>query len=800
MKMKSILFIIISCFQLVENASDRSSNKGATTLIILGANGDLAKRKIWPSVQELIFRNLVDTSLLHIYAASREPTQTTVDNLKHYFKHLSCETIKDFNENCTELNCKIASIVTPCSLKVEQDYEELHHFINSRLIEESLYEAVRIFYLSVPPFAYTAIAQNIDHYARPSSNNTILRVAVEKPFGKDLQSAQTLAGHLQKYLNSNELFIIDHYLHKPGVSQILDFRLNNLNKLNPIWNGKYISHIEVVAREMLSVEGRTYYDQYGVIRDMLQNHLTEIVALLIADLTNFTSVKSGTNFDLNKAKLEALKTMYPPFVNNVILGQYSDYQTHLFQDLDKTKTRSCTPTFAVVLMNVRSPQWLGIPIFLISGKSLGKKETYARVVFKQSLLSWFPYETRQCTDTIVFNIETGNYRNYSIEVPFGKDYNMYHFLSHQLDSTCKTTAFIPDKQQPLQAYASIIKNLVEGKESYFIPLKNALQSWHVWSPLLHELDGKHSNLLIYSNDLWNNMKLSVNGSDLILSFKHMDTQYRQRRNEEIVFDNDNNFVHYISTNDITSFTSEDLFGHQIYTLSRSELAQNMSHDIYHAALKSIKERGMYHVAFPGGMSPLSIYQALVLNYKDSFPWTKTHVWQTDERCVTPTSVESNLNNLMNHLLNLVPIPYMNIHPLYKNCMTEKTQSQINISQEVDGLFDYVMLGVGGDGHITSIFTSNMIEQEIAISDTIHLINLLSTYPIAIKKRVSLTIKQLIKTRIISVLITGDGKCDLLMKIKRQCLDTSNITLPIVQLLHMALPGTVKVWIDRDLCN
>ena len=131
--MKSILFIIISCFQLVENASDRSSNKGATTLIIMGANGDLAKRKIWPSVQELIFRNLVDTSLLHIYAGSREPTQTTVDNLKHYFKHLSCETIKDFNGSCTR---KIASIVTPCSLKVEQDYEELHHFINSRLIEE----------------------------------------------------------------------------------------------------------------------------------------------------------------------------------------------------------------------------------------------------------------------------------------------------------------------------------------------------------------------------------------------------------------------------------------------------------------------------------------------------------------------------------------------------------------------------------------------------------------------------------------------------------------------------------------
>ena len=799
MKMKSIFFIILSCFQLVENANNRSSNKGATTLIIMGANGDLAKRKIWPSVQELIFRNLVDTSLLHIYAASRQPTQTTIDNLNHYFKHLSCATLKDFNENCTEFNHKIASIVTPCSLKIEQDYEKLHHFINSRLTKENLYEAARIFYLSVPPFAYTGIAQNIDRYARPSSDDTILRVAVEKPFGKDLQSAQTLADHLQKYLNSNEVLIVDHYLHKPGVSQILDFRLSNLDKLNPIWNAKYISHVEVVAREMLSVEGRTYYDQYGVVRDMLQNHLTEIVALLIADLTNFTSVKSGTNFDLNKAKLEALKTIYPPFVNNVVLGQYSDYQTHLFHDLDKTKIGSRTPTFAVVLMNVRSPQWFGIPIFLISGKLLGKKETYARIVFKQSLLSWFPYETRQCTDTIVFNIETDNYRNYSIEVPFGKGYNMYHFLSHQVDGTCKMTVFIPDNQQPLQAYASIIKNLIEGKDSYFIPLKNALQSWHVWSPLLHELDRGQSNLLIYSSNLWNNMKLSVNDSDLILSFKHNDIQYAQRRNqEEIVFDNDNNFVHYISTNDVTSFTNEDLFGHQVYTLSRSELAQNMSHDIYHAALKSIQERGVYHVVFPGGMSPLTIYQALVLSYKDSFPWTKTHVWQTDERCVTPTSVESNFNQLMNHLLDLVPIPYTNIHPLYKNCMTERTQD--NISQVMDGLFDYVLLGVGGDGHIASIFTSDVIEQEIAISDSIHLINLLSTSPISIKKRVSLTIKQLIKAKIISVMITGDGKCDLLKKIKRQCLDTSNITLPIAQLLHMALPGTVKVWIDRDLCN
>ena len=164
MKMKSIFFIILSCFQLVENANNRSSNKGATTLIIMGANGDLAKRKIWPSVQELIFRNLVDTSLLHIYAASRQPTQTTIDNLNHYFKHLSCATLKDFNENCTELNHKIASIVTPCSLKIKQDDEKLHHFINSRLTKENLYEAARIFYLSVPPFAYTGIAQNIDRY------------------------------------------------------------------------------------------------------------------------------------------------------------------------------------------------------------------------------------------------------------------------------------------------------------------------------------------------------------------------------------------------------------------------------------------------------------------------------------------------------------------------------------------------------------------------------------------------------------------------------------------------------------
>ena len=174
-------------------------------------------------------------------------------------------------------------------------------------------------------------------YARPSSDNTILRVAVEKPFGKDLQSAQTLADHLQKYLNSNEVLIVDHYLHKPGVSQILDFRLSNLDKLNPIWNAKYISHVEVVAREMLSVEGRTYYDQYGVVRDMLQNHLTEIVALLIADLTNFSSVESESNFDLNKAKLEALKTIYPPFVNNVVLGQYFDYQNICFKIWIKLK-------------------------------------------------------------------------------------------------------------------------------------------------------------------------------------------------------------------------------------------------------------------------------------------------------------------------------------------------------------------------------------------------------------------------------------------------------------------------------
>ena len=179
-----------------------------------------------------------------------------------------------------------------------------------------------------------------------------MRVVLEKPFGSDLASAKLLASEISKYLREEEIYRVDHHLCKFGVEQILPFRGMNSAWLTPLWNKESIQYIEIAMKERVDVKGRSkFYNSYGVIRDVLQNHLTEILVQLLVPTSH--GENSLTSQQFIAAKKSILSKLYPPLLRHSLLGQYIDYRKHLHKDgvlvSDENSSVSLTPNSFQVL-------------------------------------------------------------------------------------------------------------------------------------------------------------------------------------------------------------------------------------------------------------------------------------------------------------------------------------------------------------------------------------------------------------------------------------------------------------------
>ena len=644
-----LIFLAVACFLRGINGTKKQKSGKIVSFIILGATGDLAKKKLWPSVIEMVVTKQLDLSRVHLYAGTRDSKEITYQSMRTYFENYNCAKRLSLDvEHCRNINDNILRSTNFVKLRDSSDYLNLKRNIHQRLLAAEEVEQVRIFYLAVPPFAYSGIVSKIDAFCRPSTG--VLRVAIEKPFGRDFESARELAELLRSYLVDDEVYLVDHYLHKPGVQQIQSFLEKNYHLLKPIWNRKGIKYVEIVANEKFDVQGRTgYYDQYGAIRDMLQSHLTELMATLITGIDSYEK-------DKNEAKHVFLQKVTHPFIHSSFIGQYQDYLKQVMEETGNHNI-STTPTYAAVLLFVQDKDWFGVPFFLSSGKSLLKREGFVRVVFHDGVFDVPIQEGCNPELSFIFNHETaGEYHNIIVSPPMVTVKSP--FLSDETgsvnDNSCGKRVFSPALEFiPSQAYTSVVAGLLSGKKDLFVPLKNVLESWRIWAPLLKEIElDSPGKLYIYSSDLVEQMKLSKKGTKLITTFS---------KNSLVHTDP---FLSFSSTG--TGITLSNFLGHNAFVSSRSNLLLRLAVDIYNAALNSVAKNGVFHIALPGGSSPLELFQIMALDYSDTFPWTSTHVWQTDERCVDISSPNSNINQLRQHLLQYVNIPASNIHPILAN--------------------------------------------------------------------------------------------------------------------------------------
>jgi glucose-6-phosphate 1-dehydrogenase len=315
-------------------------------LVFFGATGDLAFRKIYPAIQALIKRHKFDKPIIGVSRSAAD-----VDALRARAR----ESLEASGGVDPEAFPKLASLLQ----YVRGDYEDPATYVALRA---ALGEAKRpLYYLAIPPESFATVANGL----AASGCNSGARVVVEKPFGRDLKSARELNVTLHRCFPESAIFRIDHYLGKEPVQNLLFFRFFN-SFLEPIWNREHVRSVQVTMAEKIGVEGRgRFYDEVGTIRDVVQNHLLELVALLTMDRPTDHHPDA-----IRDEKLRAFRAMQALGPSDVVRGQFRGYR-----DENGVALHSTTETFAAVRLCVNSSRWQGVPFYIRAGKRLPMSAT-----------------------------------------------------------------------------------------------------------------------------------------------------------------------------------------------------------------------------------------------------------------------------------------------------------------------------------------------------------------------------------------------------------------------------------------
>jgi glucose-6-phosphate 1-dehydrogenase len=367
---------------------DKSSHP--CTIVIVGASGDLTARKVVPALFNLYLNgDLPDPCVIVGCARTKLSDREFRDRMKN-----ACVSASSVNDSKWQTFSAFLHY-RPI------DYGELSTYVAlaealRKLDKRCGTRGNRIFYLAVPPSLYKSNAQMLGKAglaAEGENGNGWSRIVVEKPFGRDLDTAIDLDRSLHEYFQERQIFRIDHYLAKETVQNILMFRFANAI-FEPIWNRRYIKYVSITAAETIGVAHRAgYYEQAGVLRDMFQNHMMQLLAL--------TAMEPPSLFEADRVRDEKVKvyrSLRPFQVENLqeylIFGQYGagtmdGERVPGYRDEPGVSPDSLIPTFAMMKVFLDNWRWQGVPFYLASGKRLAKKLTEINIHFKEVPHSMF---------------------------------------------------------------------------------------------------------------------------------------------------------------------------------------------------------------------------------------------------------------------------------------------------------------------------------------------------------------------------------------------------------------------------
>eukprot|EP00055_Hartaetosiga_balthica_P011036 m.49105 g.49105 ORF g.49105 m.49105 type:complete len:610 (+) comp7436_c1_seq1:119-1948(+) len=450
--------------------------KKILVIIILGASGDLAKKKIYPVLWKL-FRNkhLDPDTLLVGYARSKLTQDALAVRIKPHLKVGEGEEalFKEFISMCEYFSGTYDD---------ERSFSAFNTYIKKRVAEKRATCENRLFYLALPPSVFKEVTLNLSKQCMTDENEGWTRVIVEKPFGRDSESFADLDNHLSGLFSESQLYRIDHYLGKELVQNILPLRFAN-QIFAPLFHEKHVQAVIINFKEDIGTWGRGgYFDNFGIIRDVMQNHLLQLLTLLGMEKPITQDAES-----VRDEKVRVLKCIDTLSLDDVILGQYvGDYvegieeSTKAYTDDPTVPDDSLTPTFACAVFRIKTERWDGVPFIIKCGKALNERKCEMRIQFREQPASIFNNVQR---NEIVMRIQPNEavYMKMMVKRP-GMSFDAH---VTDLDLTYSSKFNVDEKPD---AYERLVRDCIEGSAANFVRSDELKEAWRIFTPLLHAID------------------------------------------------------------------------------------------------------------------------------------------------------------------------------------------------------------------------------------------------------------------------------------------------------------------------
>ncbi|MDA8391252.1 MAG: glucose-6-phosphate dehydrogenase [Actinomycetota bacterium] len=446
-------------------------------LVIFGASGDLTARKILPALERLSRRRALDPNVTIVGVARTHMSDEE-------FRKLALDAVDGAGPRWRELVSK--------ARYVSGEYGHPDTFDKLKQVLDDLDSNAgtggnRLFYLATIPEVFSTVAETLGNHglAEPKSGS-FARLVVEKPFGRDLQSAQELDRAIHKYFGESQVYRIDHYMGKETVQNLLALRFANAI-FEPIWNRHYVDNIQVTVAESIGVEHRGgFYETAGALRDIVQNHVMQVLALILMEPPSTVEAEG-----IRDEKVKALRSMEIPtrqeVLERVVRGQYdagwvAGNQVAGYRDEDGVAADSQTETFVAMRLAVDNWRWAGVPVFVRTGKYLPARFTEVVLQFqKVPHLPFLGKESRASqmgTNALVLRIQPddGITLRFTAKVPG----QAFRLRTVSMDFSYGG-AFL---EETPEAYERLLLDAMVGDATLFIRSDEVVQAWKVMEPVM----------------------------------------------------------------------------------------------------------------------------------------------------------------------------------------------------------------------------------------------------------------------------------------------------------------------------